>query len=230
MFVCVDRFTLVHSFYSVSNIIPTIFFTGEVASKVKNACIPSDTFIIVSVCCGIPITEIESQCLCLCLDRDKKALSTGVIVKKNSPKKSRTILAEYNYQEGMKNLMQSISDITGKQIKILFQHPSPSADGVDDLRRACTDIMECIATGTVSTICFVYDSAPGKTCWEKDGLLALCKQETYLDQSSFYVSDEKLISKKGDTNVIHPLFGLTSRFGWARMKNSNEFTFSISRL
>lgn len=189
---------------------------------------------IISLCCGVPITESQSKVLCLCLDKNKKSLSAGVLSKKNSPGPrghSRTILAEFNYRQGTKKLLETLSKVTKKNLKVLLQHPSPSPAGIKDLSAACSDIMECLSTGIVSSICFVYDfdPKPEKNCWTKEALLSLCEIDQ-LDVSSCFVSDLKCISRKGDTQVNHPLFGMTERFGWARMKNSDEMTFSISSL
>ncbi len=220
-FILFLHFSILHSFLIFIN-------TDDITLKVQNACIPEDNFVLVSICCGIPVTEMQStSILCLCLDKDKRSLSSGVIVKKNGPK-SRTILAEFNYKEGLKLLLNSLSEKCGKPIKVLLQHPSPSEKGFQELRQACSDIIKCMVTNNVSTLCFVYDSSSErKNCWSKSRIIATCIPPDCMMDNTFSFTDEKLISEKGDDKVMHPLFGPTSRYGWARMKKSNEYTFSI---
>ena len=45
---------------------------------------------------------------------------------------------------------------------------------------------------------------------------------------NYTISEEYIISEQGNEQVIHPLFGLTSRLGWANMTNGSEHTFYIS--
>ena len=47
------------------------------------------------------------------------------------------------------------------------------------------------------------------------------------DKSKYNVSKETVVSSKG-CDVDHPLFGTTTRFGWAVMRNSDEYSFTIS--
>ena len=42
------------------------------------------------------------------------------------------------------------------------------------------------------------------------------------------IGDEFIISQEGNDNVAHPLFGNTTRMGWAKMKRGSEHTFLLN--
>ena len=51
---------------------------------------------------------------------------------------------------------------------------------------------------------------------------------TDTNQSEYNATEEVLVSSKLNSTIIHPLFGTTKRYGWAAMRNCNEYSFSIS--
>ena len=203
-----------------------LFFVDDIVARIKHVCTEEDTSITVSICSGMGITELQSCSLCLCLDKDKRSLHTGVMAKKVSPK-NRAIFDQFDYSSNLKDLLAAISKSLELEVKVLLQHPSPSSDGICQLQKACGDIIDIMDDGVVSTLCFVYDHCPNKNTWSKSTLLRRCVPDT-LDTNKFGITDEVCISEKGDVNVHHPLLGKTQRFGWAMTRKSNEMSFTIS--
>ena len=44
------------------------------------------------------------------------------------------------------------------------------------------------------------------------------------------ISDRTVIANKKDKNVVHPIFGNIDRKGFAKMRNSEEHSFYVTRL
>lgn len=173
------------------------------------------------------LTELQSCSLCLCLDKNRRSLQAGVMLKKFDPKsKNRVILAQFDYSSSLRDLLAAISESIGLDVKILLQHPTPSLQGACPLRKACHDIIHCMEDREVSALCFVYDHCLKKNTWSKSTLLRRCIPNT-LDSNLFTITAETLISEKGNMSVNHPLFGQTKRYGWAKTRNSDEMSFTI---
>lgn len=194
----------------------------------KAAVKPSDEFLVVSVCAGVGITEMESSnTLTLCLDKDKRSLQTGVIcMNRASANSSRVILAQFNYRTNLEDLLIAVSASTRKPIKVLLQHPTPSSEGVGDLKAACKGILNCVLKRVVSSLSIVYDYSSNRNTWSKKLFMLSCFADHVA--TSFAISDEILISKKGEDSVQHPVYGDTKRYGWAKTRNADEHSFVIT--
>ena len=206
-----------------------MFLVDAIVARIRHVCTKDDTSITVSICAGLGVTELQSSSLCLCLDKDKRSLQAGVMVKKFARRtSSRVVWDRFDYSQNLKDLLAAISKSLELEVIVLMQHPSPSSDGVSQLQKACQDITDCMEDGIVSTLCFVYDYCPNRNTWSRSSLLRMCIPDTLLDSSNkFGISSEVCISKKGNIKVDHPLFGHTFRYGWAKARNSDEMSFSI---
>jgi hypothetical protein len=202
----------------------------SIAQKVEAAVLASDPFIVVSICSGTGATESHSSLLCLCLDKDKRSLQTGVLtMHKSWGRKPRLIFESFNYATGLLALLQNISCRVKKNIQILVQHPSPSATCKSDLSNAGEAIFLAMKEGSSSGVTFVYDCCHSRNTWTKNTLVSTFLQRvTETDRLLLEISEEVMVSAKGDTQVQHPVLGLTERHGWAVMRNSNEHAFTIS--
>ena len=79
--------------------------------------------------------------------------------------------------------------------------------------------------GTIRDVTFLYDFSPNRNTWSQTGLVKLFMPK--VEESKYKVTEEIMVSSI-DSHVDHPLFGNTKRYGWAAMRNSNEYSFSIA--
>ena len=77
--------------------------------------------------------------------------------------------------------------------------------------------MTALKERMVKEIHFVYDVRHNTTCWCKKSLLKCFVSSRH--KMNYTISEEYIISEQGNDQVNHPLFGLTSRLGWANMTN-----------
>lgn len=202
------------------------FKKDEISRKLKSAVIDTDKFIVISVCCGLGITEMESPFLCLCLDKDPRPLAAGVLaIKSSSKSESRFHFAQFNYAKGICSVLETIFDRTKLKLKVLFQHPSPSRNCKKDLKKACGDVLSSLDKKIVDSVYFVYDSSENRNSWNKDSIVRDCIPFS----AKYSLTEEKMISKKGNNTVTHPIFGETKRYGWARTRKDFEYSFEIKR-
>jgi hypothetical protein len=190
--------------------------------------------LIVSIGAGRAETEMNSNDLCICLDKDKKSLYSCAFARKYLMKsKSPLVFGQYNMKDGgIIKLLKSIKMVTKLPLQILFQHPSPSQANENRSVLQSTFI-ECIKAQReelVERIHFVYDSTPDNvrgTSWKTtelyDMVHGICLNDTQHSLTTPFI-----ISNKTDTYVNHPLFGKTERRGWASMKKGVEMSFSVS--
>ena len=191
----------------------------------------SDKEIIVSVGAGSGITELSSSKLTLCLDKNKRSIFTGLSQVKNGQSKNTTIFAHFDYSKQIAELLQSIKEAyPAKLIRLLLQHPNPSIEEANRsaLSLLFKSVIISLKQGVLHDVTFVYDSSTSRFNWSKSDILSLFMSNT--NSSNYNVTNEVLVSSKGNNNVSHPLFGKTKRFGWAAMRNCNEYTFSISHM
>ncbi len=86
--------------------------------------------------------------------------------------------------------------------------------------------MMSLKKGVLYDVTFVCGFSPNRNTWSKAILESFFIAN--LEQSNITMTDEMLVSNKGDNNVNHPLFGCTERYGWAAMRNCAEYSFSIT--
>ncbi len=189
--------------------------------------------VVVSVCSGRSETEMSSQDLCVCLDKNKASLLSGAFASKYLFRHKSNVIFHYKQMRtGLLRLLRKIHDETELPVYVLFQHPDPSQNSSsrDDIACATRDCVKALDEKTIKAIHYVYDwiHKPEKTCWEKDCLqhLALSKCEHGLVKR-VRITNPVIISKIDCTTVRHPLFGEIQRSGWAKMKKGYEMTFSI---
>ena len=118
--------------------------------------------------------------------------------------------------------------LPGKVIQVLLQHPNPSIDegNRSKLTLLFDSLRPSLLNGALYNVTFVYDFSPNRNTWTKGTLQSLFMHNC--NTSNFNVTGERRVSCKGDNIVNHPIFGTTQRYGWAAMRQSDEFSFSIS--
>ena len=68
-------------------------------------------------------------------------------------------------------------------------------------------------------------------CWNKTDLLGTFLLKVPNNQKhNIAISEETSISDIFESEVKHPIFGSVQRKGWAKMKNSMEYTMYITKL
>ena len=130
----------------------------------------------------------------------------------------------------MTKLIDGIKAIMpGKVIHLLLQHPNPSPakDNRSKLFLLFESLNISLQQGVLHDVIFVYDFATNRNTWSKETLKSLYMMRN-CNECEFNVSEQIIVSNKGDDNVKHPLFGKTKRYGWAAMRNCDEYSFSIS--
>jgi hypothetical protein len=190
--------------------------------------------LIVSIGAGRAETEINSNDICVCLDKNKKSLYSCAFACKHLKKtKIPIIFHQYNMKDGgLVKLLTSIKKVSNLSIQILFQHPSPSSD-IKNKRILQSTIQECINAQriyVVESIHFVYDSTPNArgTSWGRHELHNLVHDLCVKNETQHSMTAPSTISNKTDNYVLHPIFGKNIRKGWALMKKGNEMSFSVN--
>ncbi len=80
-----------------------------------------------SVCSGRSETEMSSQDLCVCPDKNKAALLSGAFASKYLFRyKSNVIFHYHDMMTGLLRLLRKIRAETRLPVSVLFQHPYPS--------------------------------------------------------------------------------------------------------
>jgi hypothetical protein len=132
--------------------------------------------------------------------------------------------------DGLRDLLSAVSGETQLPTLVLFQHPSPSRDGLwrSALANAFRDCVTAMLDGNIQRIFFVYDVDASKNTWTTAGLktciLGRCSAQQI---SSLLISSESMISDCGDIKVAHPLFGKVDRAGWSKLKIGKEMRFDV---
>ena len=141
-----------------------------------------------------------------------------------------TLFALIDFSENIEELLKKIKKkLPNKTIRVLMQHPNPSLDEKNQYNMSClfVSLKMCLELCIILDITFVYDFSHKRNTWSISKLLTLFMNN--IDEKSvsqYSVGEEKIISLKG-CNVDHPLFGNINRYGWASMKKSDEYTFSM---
>ena len=185
--------------------------------------------IVISVGAGSGITELSSSILTICIDNNKRSIYTALGQIDAESSKKYSICALMDYSTEITKLIDGIKEIMpGKVIHLLLQHPNPST--AEDNRLKLLLLFESLKIslqqGVLHDVIFVYDFSPNRNTWSKETLKSLFMRNC--NECEFNVSEEIVVSNKGDDNVKHPLFGKTKRYGWAAMRNCDEHSFNIS--
>ena len=185
--------------------------------------------IVVSFGAGSGTTELASSTLTLCLDINKSSIFTGLSQIAGDISTQSTVYALMDYCEHSSELLNAIHNIIpGKVIRVLLQHPNPSINkgNTSKLSLLFESLRMSLKKGILHDVTFVYDFSPNRNTWSKAMLESFFIANS--DKTHFTVTDEMLLSYKGDNTVNHPLFGLTKRYGWAAMRNCAEYSFAIT--
>lgn len=188
-----------------------------------------DTEIIISVCCGTAGTELNSDKLCLCLDKDKRSLHCATMNMHSLTKKHK-LFQYFDYGKELYQLFCKIKEKTNAELKVLFQHPSPAHISRDSINIATEDCTKALLEGIIQSVHVVYDYHIDKHTWDYMTLCALFSCNLDSSETALLdISDPLLISELDCILVQHPLFGETKRLGWALMKRGEECCFNITK-
>ena len=185
---------------------------------------------MVSLGSGSGATKMSGDVPVLCLDKDRKAVFSGIVnLKGNCLKKKNVLFHSYfdirQGKELLKLLEKLHISLPYHSIRLLFQHPDPG------LKRKCTykeigfGCMKALKLGYCDEIHFVYDVFHERNCWKKYEII-----DHFIDKHfkrDLIIEQERVISQLDEENVKHPLFGKVKRMGWAKMKRGQEHTFLI---
>ena len=183
---------------------------------------------MVSLGSGSAATEMAGDLPCLCLDKDKRAIYSGVVnLKGNFIGKKNNIFHSYfdmrNSQELFSIFQALNTTLPNHCIKILFQHPNPSMKIT--YKKCSGACMLALKEKIVKEMHFVYDVKEGSTCWNKSEIVnEFVKKKR---DKNLFIGHELVICKTGENSLKHPLFGNTVRLGWATMKKGEEHTFMM---
>ena len=226
-----DNSNMIVTVASSKNIVlsPNIRSMKYIIEKLVKASIGySGKNVVVSLGAGSGITEIASNTLVLCLDIDKRAIHTGINQVKGSVGVNRTIFAVMDYSENVEELLREVNiSLPNKSIRVILQHPNPSQDDHNrlNLKLLFYALRMSLMKGIVHDVTFVYDLAFNRNTWNRTTLLDLLMPNNEL--THYDLTDHRLVSLKGCDEMDHPLFGKTERYGWAAMRNSDEWCFTV---
>ena len=128
----------------------------------------------------------------------------------------------------MEELLEEIKiAMPDKTIRVLLQHTNPSQDeqNISKLKLLFYALRISLMKGILHDVTFVYDLADNCNTWNRTKLLNLLMPKGEL--SHYEVTEDQLVSLKGCDGMDHPLFGKTKRYGWAAMRNSDEWYFTV---
>ncbi len=185
-----------------------------------------------SVCSGRSQTEVHSDDLCLCLDKDKQSLfATAFALKYLCRRKNNIVYCHQKMENGLLNILTSLQHICCVPLVVLFQHPSPvSRDKSGNyLAEASRQCIMALGDGIIDSIHYIYDvhESSSKTSWKGKCLLVVstCTEHQC---NKIFISKPIVISKQESKTVHHPVFGITKRYGWANAKVGKEMSFFIT--
>ena len=190
--------------------------------------------VILSLGCGNGATELLSNKLCICLDVDKRAIFSGMIQlhKNKNIDCNKIVYGIFDYSTTLLDLCKDLKEIVGnnKQIRVLFQHPTPSCnEGIrQKLTKAITQVRTALIESYVKDVVFVYDSDINRNTWSEEYLLDLFFNGVGKEEKPKLLYDSEPIEVYHDGTVSHPIFGRINKYGWAKMRNCNQASLTIS--
>lgn len=204
---------------------PILYLYQEISDTIarahKNSKKDHDS-IIISLGCGTGATELSSTKLCLCLDSNRRSLFAGVL-NLRSLKGTEMVFAYFDYGTELYQLLKSIATKTDARLQVLFQHPSPSPATKRSISSAGYNCAKAMLDGLIFRVDLVFDYEPTKNTWNAKSLLdtffATCHHEM---EKKLFLSESVSIADINCTEVDHPVFGSTSRLGWAKMRKGTE--------
>ena len=133
------------------------------------------------------------------------------------------VFAYFDFSNGLYELLERISSKTDTRIQVIFQHPSPSPESKQSFSSAGYACAKALLDDIIFRVDFVFDYEPTRNTWDEHSLfnsfLANCSLEI---RKKLFLSQSKLISDIDSSIVDHPVFGDTTRLGWAKMRRGTE--------
>ena len=204
------------------------------------------TRIIISIGSGTACTELHSigrNDYIFCLEISKRDTCTAILCSRllanqENQRSSRVVPLLYDMKDVnvLQKFINQLYQRTQLQPCILFQHPSPSALFIsNDFSPAINHLLLSLKHRIISKIVFVYDSYPqcedksSGTFFTKVQICEIIYANKHIAYEKLNISDEIVLSSKGQEMTLHPLFPLYKRHGWSLMKNKNEYCFEVCR-
>ena len=117
--------------------------------------------LVISLGSGAASIEIQSDILTLCLEIDRKAIYTGLMLLKETDKASRSIFAFFDYSKGLTELVHGLKvSLKYKSIRILLSHPNPSLDNInlERLKVLFAAIQTLLHLNMIDDMVVIYDN------------------------------------------------------------------------
>ena len=182
---------------------------------------------------------MSSKVTCLCLDKDKRAIHTGIVnMMGNKYWRNRQILhSYYDMKDGLDLLLKGMKqEFPNNKLDVLFQHPSPSINDISTYNYAGKVCINALEDNIIESIHFVYNVKgiepiqKKPNCWIYENLFSCFLQDATFsrrDIKRLYISDNNIIADLNQNEVSHPLFKTVSRKGWTLLKKGEVHSFSI---
>ena len=208
--------------------------TAELANIVRQMVTKLDAQrIVMSIGCGFAETEMQSNDLCICLDKCRKSLfAASVAGLYLHLRKKNLVFFCHNMRDGCFDMIKRVHEVGGVPIVLLFQHSSPSQVNATTsaLATASCDGIKAVIAGFAAGVNYVYDSNNTKNTWTeksiKDVALMQCTEK---ERRQLAVTGATVVSELEEERVRHPVFGDIARRGWAKSRKGVEMAFEIKR-
>ena len=191
----------------------------------------SEKTVIVSVGAGTSASEVTSDKLCLCLDKDRRALQSGV-VNMHRLHKSSIIFAYFTYgKDSLYDLLKLIHSKTGSEIEVLIQYPTLSLTklAIAAMERVGHHCIDALLEKIIGKINFIFYFEEGRNTWTSCKLREIfMKQIPCSKIEQVGISETQVIADISDNYLIHPVLGKINILGWARMRRGKEVYFSLN--
>ena len=176
--------------------------------------------IVISLGSGTAVSEHCLSQTCLCLDKDRRSVYTASLLAKVIGVKSIFSAVFDIEKDDLLGLFAAVkAKCPSSSITVLFQHPNPSKKKT--LQAAGFACTTAIYNNFIDKAVLVFDHKSSGNCWDDDLLL-----DSFFwgrrNKAQYLVTKLGIVSKKGTDEVVHPVLGVTPRYGWALMKNSDE--------
>jgi hypothetical protein len=135
--------------------------------------------IVVLLCAGRAEMELLSEDLCICMDVDKRALSSSLFALRYMyQKKANIIYHRRDMSVGIYSLLETIRKIPELPLVFLVQHPCPTKSK-NKLSRSASDCFFALPDYIIDSVHFVYDSHVNlnKNCWNYQSLKNLLTED-----------------------------------------------------
>lgn len=163
--------------------------------------------------------ELQSDCLCICLDVSKRALFCANL-RLSLTSKTNLIIRYFNWKQDILDLLYHLSTHKFPLINVMFQHPSPNVnrDYRESFSEAGMQSLLSLKLGRIHAVYIIFDFIHGKHCWSQKSVQK-CFTKYWCDD---IIATASCISGSQDKEIKHPIFGKMQRMGWAKHKNQSE--------